>query len=790
MARLGFGGFVTKIACVAVVKNEAPHIAEWIAYQLVIGFDTVIILDNLSTDDTKNIALAFAPRFDVRVVAAPFEGANFQGLAYLLALEKFGREFAWMAFFDADEFLVLDGGKPVKEALAPLAGINAVAVNWAVFSASRHVTRPAGLTISNYFLRPELPDKVNRHVKSILRPERVRAYKNPHFFDVAGGYFDLAGREVDWEVDGIIAGLPTHAGGRLHHYFTRSFEDFKAKLARGYRDLTRPLSAFESHNQTSERDDSAAVYAPAVQQVLARVRGAPVPTCAVVLMVKNEAHDIAAWLGWYHVLGFDACIVFDDDSADGTWEILQRAAKIQDIRLYRTMGPKTETADVWRRQHECYRYALQHYRDEFEWLAFFDADEFLSLNFDESVQEFLGRFADADAVGVNWCLYGSNGHIAKPSGLPTEAYTRHGGAHHLINRHVKSFVRPAKLWPGWHNVHWFDVDPKRAQLANGRQASFSETIGIIDEDPDWSVAKVMHFQTRSRAHFEERLAKRPEISGGQNIFESLDLNEVEDTAPRRFTEKVKQHIAKYQVTPDAVKAVVDEGLIFDIGMSEGNDSAFYLAKGFRVVGVEADVQMYFALCERFAGDIADGRMVIHNGAAAFDEGLLVEFFHHQQHQGISSLSRGRPEFADGNFSAYHVLTINWAALTKQHGVPYYCKLDIEGSEEHFLRGMQGQDVLPVYVSAECYSPAPAALLHELGYRHFKLVDQNPTGGFVLPAEQCEGTQVDWQDWRHMSGPFGRDLAGEWGRFEEFESLRQAALAKNAPTWFDCHAWRG
>ena len=40
-------------------------------------------------------------------------------------------------------------------------------------------------------------------------------------------------------------------------------------------------------------------------------------------------------------------------------------------------------------------------------------------------------------------------------------------------------------------------------------------------------------------------------------------------------------------------------LIFDIGMSEGNDSAYYLAKGFDVVGVEADPVAYKSLIERF-----------------------------------------------------------------------------------------------------------------------------------------------------------------------------------------------
>lgn len=773
-----------KIACVAVVKNEARHIAEWIAYQFVIGFDTVVILDNLSTDATRAIALEMAARLDVRVVEAPFEGANFQKLSYFLALEKFGRAFEWMAFFDVDEFLVLDDGISLKARLASLQGVDAVAVNWAIFGSSGHVSRPAGLTISNYLMRSTLDCATNRHVKSIVRPGAVRGYLTPHKFDVMGGYVDLSNRPVAWASDGIIAGLPQHEGGRLHHYFIRSREDFADKIARGYRDLTRQLSDFASADQNDVMDDGAARHADEVTRILTGGRATPAISCAVVLMVKDEAHDIAAWLAWYHVLGFNACIVFDDDSSDGTWEILQRAAGVQDIRVHRTMGPKILASDFEQRQFLCYRYAISQYRDEFEWLAFFDADEFLLLNKDENIQEFLSRFSQADAVAVNWCMYGSNGHVRKPSALPTDAYTRHGRDTHMINRHVKSFVRPGAVGPAWFNVHWFDVDQQRSCTANGTPVVWSDTIGIIDHDPDWTVAKIMHYQCRSQEHFKERVQRRPDISGIETLFSAYDVNEVEDLAPSRLSAQVRRQIQSYSA---AAKQRFNEKMIFDIGVSEGNDTAFYLAKGFSVVGVEADVETYFGLLERFTTEISDGRLVIYNAAAAANEGGIVEFFHHNQYQGLSGLSHSRAEFTPGSYQSYHVTTINWAALIRQHGVPYYCKLDIEGGEALFLGSINQRDLLPDFFSTECYSLEPIEQLYALGYRMFKLVDQNSPSGFELPAIQPEGMTIEWHDWHHMSGPFGWDLSGDWVDFDTFLRRRQAAMPLYSHTWFDCHA---
>ena len=36
---------------------------------------------------------------------------------------------------------------------------------------------------------------------------------------------------------------------------------------------------------------------------------------------------------------------------------------------------------------------------------------------------------------------------------------------------------------------------------------------------------------------------------------------------------------------------MDDDLIFDVGLHHGDDAAYYLSKGFRVVGIEANPQL-------------------------------------------------------------------------------------------------------------------------------------------------------------------------------------------------------
>ena len=530
--------------------------------------------------------------------------------------------------------------------------------------------------------------------------------------------------------------------------------------------------------------------------------------CAVVLVVKDEANDIASWLAWYQIHGFDTCIVFDDQSTDGTWEILERASATQDIRLSRTLGARDIFFDL--RQQMSYRMVLQRYVDEFEWIAFFDADEYISFADGIDLQGFLDRFDDADGIAVNWCNYGSSNHALRPKLVPIEAYTWHGDAQQPINRHVKSFVRPGKVGPRWLNMHAFDIEAHRYLDASHKQITWGRQRGILDSPPDWSVAKLMHFQCRSMEDFLERLRKRPDLPHSSDLWRGYDINQVEDRAPLRLLPKLRAQVALITQDSHGARAPVPEaddatlscfskenamtsacyqGLVIDLGVSEGNDTAFYLAKGFRVIAVEADPGQYKQLCDRFAVEIAAEALLLLNFAASDKFGSTLEIFVHKVHQGISGIAK-RGEVTD-DYTRYSVTTIDWRTLLAQAGVPRYLKIDIEGNETAFLEGFLHAGGVPEFISVECHKIRPVEMLFEAGYRRFRLVDQNPAGGLQLPPRQLEGLSVASADFRHATGPFGLDMFsdGLWLAYDEFQAAWTEAQPRMSRTWFDCHAWK-
>jgi FkbM family methyltransferase len=231
-----------------------------------------------------------------------------------------------------------------------------------------------------------------------------------------------------------------------------------------------------------------------------------------------------------------------------------------------------------------------------------------------------------------------------------------------------------------------------------------------------------------------------------------------------------------------------QGLVMDIGVSEGNDTAYYLAKGFRVIAVEADPAACQALRVRFQADIERNALLLLNFAASDTFGSSLDIFVHKVHQGISGVTK-RAELTD-DYIRHSIVTIDWRTLLAQAGMPRYVKIDIEGNEVPFLQGMLQDRRVPEFISVECYQFRPTEMLHELGYKRFKLVDQNPPGGFQLPARQLEGRSVKTANFKHASGPFGLDIFGdgEWMDFDSFHVAWKTLQPTFNRTWFDCHAW--
>jgi FkbM family methyltransferase len=218
--------------------------------------------------------------------------------------------------------------------------------------------------------------------------------------------------------------------------------------------------------------------------------------------------------------------------------------------------------------------------------------------------------------------------------------------------------------------------------------------------------------------------------------------------------------------------MTDHGLIIDVGMHRGFDTEFYLAKGFRVVAIEASPEMVADASQRLAEHLESGRLEILHVAVAEEPG--DEDFYISEREGWGSARQDWAESRAAMGVGSRVVTVRadtMASILAGRETAHYVKIDIEGADMVCLRGLADVEK-PAFLSVEC-DPVERAetvemvrLLGEYGYRRFKLVNQALNPSVRCPDPAREGDYVDARFGHYSSGPFGEESPGEWVTADE------------------------
>jgi glycosyl transferase family 92 len=256
------------LSIVAIYRDEAVYLREWIEFHRMVGVERFFLYDNFSVDDHRAV---LAPYVDAGTVVI-HDWPVFPGQlpAYDDALGRHGRESRWIAFIDLDEFLFSPTGESLPTVLRDYEQHPGVLANWAIFGSSGHQTRPSGLVIENYVRRAP-PDEGPQQSKTILDPARAERCGGAHWFHYKqGSAVDELHRPVPY---GRTASLAFDRL-RVNHYYSKSIEEGKQKLARRAPttgDLrTAALNRLEHVDQIMNRvpDEAITSYLPELRRRL------------------------------------------------------------------------------------------------------------------------------------------------------------------------------------------------------------------------------------------------------------------------------------------------------------------------------------------------------------------------------------------------------------------------------------------------------------------------------------------------------------------------------------------
>ena len=293
----------------AIIRDEAPYIAEWIAFHRTVGVSRFFIYDDRSTDNTLDICRMIS---DGDIIIHPYEEGwhsptycgvrgrhrrravitAFRTQTFGLALPKAVRRTVtpqscayrhcdahhkndtfWCAFIDIDEYLFHDEIDCLPKFLESYENYSGVAVNWLIFGSNGHQIRPSGLTIENYTRRKTLGGPHRNHcgqTKHILRMDAPHNWGRytPHSPNYEQGY------GVNQQFIPTAKGFtdhPTDSGLRLHHYCHRSHAEKTTKVANRVGWSTHsPLYRMHEFDCNDMLDESALILAERVRADLQR----------------------------------------------------------------------------------------------------------------------------------------------------------------------------------------------------------------------------------------------------------------------------------------------------------------------------------------------------------------------------------------------------------------------------------------------------------------------------------------------------------------------------------------
>lgn len=206
---------------------------------------------------------------------------------------------------------------------------------------------------------------------------------------------------------------------------------------------------------------------------------------ALCVIGRLENDYATEWVEHHISIGFDH-IVIADNNHNGE----ERFESVLSDYIKKKKVTILDFRDMESAQRMAYNTMYDRYKDEYDWIAFFDFDEFLCINDGKSVKELLSMYeGKADCMMIPWMMMTDNGLVRKDSRPLMERFTEkasdfdagkgivHGGINGL--RYTKS-------------VHVPYQPTLRCISPNGNPCKQKRV-----QKSEYSVAYLKHFSTKT-----------------------------------------------------------------------------------------------------------------------------------------------------------------------------------------------------------------------------------------------------------------------------------------------------
>jgi hypothetical protein len=275
---------MVQLCVCAIARNETDYLLEWVAYQRIIGVDKVLIYDN-GHDPRGEALLEILAQRDVitHVNWSRSYSRGPQVPAYNDALRRMRGKAEWLLFIDLDEYVVPVHGNSLVDLLSAATGLDGMWFPWLIFGSSGEDAYRPEPVLERFLWREGMTDNTVTPVKSAVRPSRTDSVGiHVHRLTTDDYANPLGEREFITAQDGTRRASQLARGynvARVHHYMTKSRQEWKAKVARGRADRgfedadpSRDFAEFTKWDRNVIYDGTALRFLPALKAEMRSLR--------------------------------------------------------------------------------------------------------------------------------------------------------------------------------------------------------------------------------------------------------------------------------------------------------------------------------------------------------------------------------------------------------------------------------------------------------------------------------------------------------------------------------------
>lgn len=241
-----------------IFKDEAKYLGEWIEYNRIIGVDHIYMYNNNSTDDFRSIIDSYNGGY-ITLIDWPKDYAQME--AYEDCYNQYREETNWLAFWDIDEFVCPFYDTDIKDFVKRYEGYPALMVYWMLFGTNGLMKPDANkLVIEQFTCSHEHLDGTGKIILSTNKNYSPTHIYHHHIFcryRLMGFVLKIPMITEHYKFVFFpqIYKAPKRNTIQLNHYWSKSYEEFSDKIAKGdvarkeNEEIRKRIQFFYNHEQ-------------------------------------------------------------------------------------------------------------------------------------------------------------------------------------------------------------------------------------------------------------------------------------------------------------------------------------------------------------------------------------------------------------------------------------------------------------------------------------------------------------------------------------------------------------